>query len=72
MYLIRNVNMANYLLKNGFNLLKIDIDNLDKRRLVFLFADSQLMRDCMSRFSKDGGSKNDSVENSTTALEWEQ
>lgn len=69
MYLIRNVNMANHLLGSGFRLIKIDIDNIDKRRLVFLFADSQPMRDCMSLFSKDGGSKNDSVEKRGNQME---
>ena len=69
MYVIRNVNMANYLLTNGNQLVKIDIDNLDKRRLVFLFNDSTELRNCMSLFSKDGGSKNDSIENGKITVE---
>ena len=64
MYVIQNVNMANYLIENGQPLLKIDRDKFDKFRLVFLFADNQGLRDAMTRFSRNGGSKNDSVKES--------
>lgn len=69
MYVIRNVNMANYLLKNGYQIAKIDIDNIDKRRLVFLFDDSSELRNCMSLFTKNGGSKRDSIEESRNSME---
>lgn len=61
MYVIQNVNMANFLIENGQPLLKIDRDKFDKFRLVFLFADTNDMRNAMSRF-RNGGSNNECSE----------
>lgn len=68
MYVIQNVNMANFLIENGQHLLRIDKDKFDKFRLVFLFADTQDMRNTMSCFPKNGGSNNDSLKNSETKM----
>lgn len=69
MYVIQNVNMANYLIENGQPLLKIDRDKFDKFRLVFLFADNQCLRDAMTRFSRNGGSNNDCVKVNSSKME---
>lgn len=61
--------MANYLIENGQSLIKIDRDKFDKFRLVFLFADTQCLRDVMTRFPRNGGSNNDSVKDSNGKME---
>jgi hypothetical protein len=68
LYVIQNVNMANYLIENGQPLLKIDRDKFDKFRLVFLFADTCNLRNAMSRFLRNGGSNNDSLKDSPAKM----
>ena len=53
--LIKSISMANYLLSchcaNGqCKLIRIDKDRSDSNRLVFVFEDSQFLRQCMSGY----------------------
>jgi hypothetical protein len=50
MRLIKSVSMANYLLDNKFALIRIDKDRADESRLVFIFEDSNDLRNAMGDY----------------------
>jgi hypothetical protein len=51
-YVIQNQSMAGYLMVNGFKLHKIEVSKKDPSRDVFLFEDTEKLRQAMSEFKK--------------------
>jgi hypothetical protein len=45
---IKDINMANYLLDNNCKLFKIARDREDSTRLIFLFVHDEHLKKCMS------------------------
>lgn len=68
--LINRMGMANHLLSSGFKLLKIDRNKADRTRLVFLFEDSDALRNAMSSYNKlKKGNQNDNKRNGDGEME---
>lgn len=47
--------MANFLVRNGFNIKKVDDSEINKNFKVFLFHDSPLFRETMNKFHRQEG-----------------
>lgn len=52
MYIIKGLRMTNYLIRKGFDLLKVEDDIHNSHYKVFLFEDTPELRQAMSRFKK--------------------
>ena len=50
-YVIRSLKMMMYLVRNGFDIIKVGDSEDNKNFKVFLFIDSKELRQCMSKFS---------------------
>lgn len=46
--------MANYLVRQGFNIKKVDDSEKNNQFKVFLFSDSNELRSAMARFKQEG------------------
>jgi hypothetical protein len=51
-YIIRSLSMANYLVRQGHNIKKVDDSEKDPSMKVFLFSDSDELRKTMQSFRK--------------------
>ena len=49
-YVVRSLAMTNYLVRKGFDIKKVDDNKANPEFKVFLFADSQELRDAMSEY----------------------
>lgn len=49
---IKNINMANYLLDNNCNLFKIAKDRENDTKLIFLFIEDEKLKEYMSQYKK--------------------
>lgn len=49
-YVVRSLSMTNYLVRKGFDIKKVDDNEANPEFKVFLFADSQELRDAMSEY----------------------
>ena len=49
-YIIKSLNMMNYLVRNGFNVVKVGDNENNPNFKVFMFYDSQELRKCMESF----------------------
>lgn len=52
MYIVRSLNMTNYLCNRGFKILKVEDSEIDPRFKVFLFADTNELHHTMAMFNK--------------------
>lgn len=52
MYIIRSLSMANHLVRNGHDILKVEDSEKDSRFKVFLFEDSAALHNTMKQFHK--------------------
>lgn len=52
LYYIRGLGMANYLVRQGFDIVGVEDNENDSYFKVFLFKDSKELRDAMRRFNK--------------------
>ena len=50
-YIIKSLSMMNYLVRNGFNVVKVGDNENNPKLKVFMFYDSQELRKCMESFS---------------------
>ena len=50
MYIIRSLSMANHLVRNGHDILKVEDSEKDPRFKVFLFEDSAALHNTMKQF----------------------
>jgi hypothetical protein len=46
--------MANFLISNGFHIVKIDRNRDNRERLIFLFKDSDSLRNTLKDYKRDG------------------
>lgn len=53
MYIIRSLNMANWLCNNGLKILKVENSEKDSRFKVFFFANTKELGDLMQKFKKE-------------------
>ena len=51
-YVIKSLSMMNYLVRNGFDVLKVGDNEFYPNLKVFLFADSLELRRCMESFRR--------------------
>lgn len=54
MYVVLQISMANFLISQGFHLLKIDRNRENRERLIFLFEDSERLRNSLNDYKRDG------------------
>lgn len=54
MYVVLHISMANFLISQGFHLLKIDRNRENRERLIFLFEDSERLRNSLNDYKRDG------------------
>lgn len=52
MYIVRSLNMTNWLCNNGFKILKVEDSEKDARYKVFLFEDTPELHHMMMQFPK--------------------
>ena len=52
MYIVRSLNMTNWLCNNGFKILKVEDSEKDARYKVFLFEDTLALHHMMMQFPK--------------------
>jgi hypothetical protein len=52
MYIVRSLNMTNWLCNNGFKLLKVEDSEKDAKYKVFLFEDTPALHYMMMQFPK--------------------
>ena len=53
MYIVRSLNMTNWLCKNGFRIAKVKDSENNSRFKVFLFADTNELHDNMTKFHSE-------------------
>lgn len=53
MFVCKSLTLANYLITNKANLIKIDRDKENKRFLVFLFKKNQVLENALSKWERD-------------------
>lgn len=53
LYVIRGYRLANYLMDNGINMVRVDRNKKDKAWLVFLFEDTKKLRGTITKFNND-------------------
>ncbi len=51
-YVIRGLGMANYLVRQGFDIKKVEDNAYDRRFKVFLFEDSPELRKAIGKYDK--------------------
>lgn len=51
-YVIRGLGMANYLVRKGFDIKKVEDNAYDRRFKIFLFEDSKELRNAISEYDK--------------------
>lgn len=52
-YVIKTLSMATYLIRQGFDLLKVDDSLRDPKKKVFLFEDTPALRKAMEEYSQN-------------------
>lgn len=52
LYIIKSIRMTNFLIRQGFDLRQVIDDENNPHYKVFLFEDTQELRNAMSRFKK--------------------
>lgn len=52
MYIVRSLNMTNWLCNHGFQILKVEDSEKDSRFKVFLFEDTATLHNMMKQFPK--------------------
>lgn len=52
MYIVRSLNMTNWLCNNGFKILKVEDSEKDAKYKVFLFEDTPELHHMMMQFPK--------------------
>ena len=52
-YIVRNLSMANFLVRSGHDIFKVDDSEVDYRMKVFLFKDSADLREQMTKFKRE-------------------
>lgn len=53
MYVVKGYRLANYLMENKINMVRIDRNKDDKSWLIFLFEDTQELRRMITKFNHD-------------------
>lgn len=53
MYVIRGYRLANYLMDNGIDMVRVDRNKENKSWLVFLFEDTKKLRETITKFNND-------------------
>lgn len=53
MYVVKGLRLCNFLLLNGFHIVKVDRDISNKNFLVFLFQDTDKLRKYITIFSNN-------------------
>lgn len=51
-YIIRSLSMANYLIRNGHDMIKVEDSEKDPKLKVFLFEDTPALRKTMKQFRR--------------------
>ena len=51
LYVIRGYRLANYLMDNGINMVKVDRNKENKSWLIFLFEDTKNLRQAITKFN---------------------
>lgn len=51
LYVIRGYRLANYLMNNGINMVKVDRNKENKSWLIFLFEDTKNLRQAITKFN---------------------
>ena len=51
-YEVKSLSMTNYLIRQGFDLKKVEDDKVKSKTKVFLFLDSQKLRDVISEYAE--------------------
>lgn len=51
LYVIRGYRLANYLMDNGINMIKVDRNKENKSWLIFLFEDTKNLRQAITKFN---------------------
>ena len=52
MFVCKSISLANYLISNKSNLIKIDRDKENKKFLVFLFEKNEILENALSKWRK--------------------
>ena len=53
LYVIRGYRLANYLMDNGINMVKVDRNKENKSWLIFLFEDNKTLRKTITKFNDE-------------------
>ena len=53
MFVCKSISLANFLIANKSNLIKIDKDKENKNYLVFLFEKNEILENTLSRWRKN-------------------
>lgn len=53
MYIVRSLNMTNWLCSKGHRILKVEDSEIDSRFKVFFFADTNKLHETMAAFCKE-------------------
>lgn len=53
MYVIRSLNMTNWLCSKGHRILKVEDSEIDSRFKVFFFADTNKLHETMAEFRRE-------------------
>jgi hypothetical protein len=54
LYVVLQVSMANYLISKGFHIQRVDRNRENRERLIFLFEDSEALRNSLKDYKRDG------------------
>lgn len=53
LYVVRGYRLANYLMDNGINMIRVDRNKKNKSWLIFLFEDTYKLRKAITEFNYD-------------------
>lgn len=51
-FVCKSISLANFLISNGLNIKKVDIDNVSNNYVVFLFEKNKLFEKIMNEWNK--------------------
>jgi hypothetical protein len=54
LYVVLQISMANFLISKGFHVQRIDRNRENRERLIFLFEDSEELRNSLTDYKRDG------------------
>lgn len=58
LYVIRGYRLANYLMDNGINMVRVDRNKENKSWLIFLFEDTQKLRNTITKYNYEINTSN--------------